>query len=76
MPFQTGEEWFAGLSPQRQAAQQSFIRTPGKLNAYNDGVQLREFVGEHDDDIFGMQVVEQSLKQSVSDYEQYYQANQ
>jgi len=76
VPFQTGEEWFAQLSPERQAQQASFLRSPGKLNAYRDGVPLSQFVGEHTDPVFGRQVIEQSLKQSVADPELYYVRNE
>jgi hypothetical protein len=63
--FQTGPEWFASLSPERQAAQASFKNSPAKLAAFRSGVELQEFVGEHVDDIFGRQVVESSLVQAV-----------
>ena len=76
VPFQTGPEWFAGLSPERQAQQASFLRSPGKLNAYRDGTPLADFVGHHEDPVFGWQVIEQSLKQSVADPELYYVRNQ
>ena len=72
VPFQTGEEWFAGLSPERQAQQASFLKSPAKFAAYRDGVPLSEFVGEHEDDVFGMQIVEKSLKQAVDDPGKYY----
>jgi len=76
VPFQTGEEWFAQLSPERQAQQASFLRSPGKLNAYRDGTPLADFVGHHEDPVFGWQVIEQSLKQSVADPELYYVRNE
>jgi hypothetical protein len=62
VPFQTGEEWFASLSPERQAQQASFRATPAKLNAYRDGHKLSEFVGEHTDPVFGRMTIEESLK--------------
>ena len=65
VPFQTGEEWFASLPPERQARQASFLRSPAKLRAYRDGTPLSAFVGDHTDDVFGHQVVERSLKNAV-----------
>ena len=73
VPFQTGSEWFAGLSPERQAQQASFLKSPAKLKAYNDGVPLADFVGDHEDDVFGHQYVEQSLFRAIgSDAQGYY----
>lgn len=59
--FQTGEEWFASLSPERQAMQRSFLNSPAKLKAYNDGILLSDFVGDHVDNVFGNQKIELSL---------------
>ena len=70
--WQTGEEWFASLPPERQAKQASFLKSPAKLRAYQDGTPLSAFVGEHQDDVFGPQVIEKSLKQTVSDPGIYY----
>jgi len=74
VPFQKGEEWFAGLSPERQAMQVSFASSPAKLAAYQDGVELREFITDHNDDVFGHQIVENSLKGIGQ--EKYYVRNQ
>jgi len=77
VPYQTGEEWFASLSPERQAAQATFQRTPAKLRAYRAGVPLSAFVGEHDDPVFGKQIVERSLLASIGgDAPQYYEREQ
>jgi hypothetical protein len=62
VPFQTGEEWFASLSKERQQRQASFKATPAKYKAYLDGHPLSEFVGEHTDPVFGRMTVEESLK--------------
>jgi hypothetical protein len=75
--FQTGEEWFASQSPERQAAQASFAKSPAKLRAYQDGTPLSAFVGHHEDDIFGNMVVENSLKGMLGDdAAQYYVRNE
>ena len=77
VPFQTGEEWFAGLSPERQAQQRSFIASPAKYRAYLDGVKLSEFVGDHEDNVFGNQKIEKSLVGVLDeDAKKYYQINQ
>ena len=76
VPFKTGEEWFASLPPERQAQQAAFLNSPAKLAAYNDGVPLSAFVGEHTDPVFGNQFVELSLKDAVSNPEDYYMKNQ
>ena len=75
--FQNGEDWFASLPPERQAAQLSMQKTPAKLRAYQDGTPLNKFVTEVDDDVFGRQVTEGSLKGVLGDgAEQYYKRNQ
>lgn len=77
VPWQTGEDWFASLSPERQARQASFKATPAKLKAYRDGHKLSEFVGEHVDPVFGKMTIEQSLKGMFGDgAEDYYLRNQ
>lgn len=74
--FQKGEDWFANLSPERRAQQFSFIRSPGKLNAYNDGMPLSLFVGDHIDPVFGHQFIENTLTKAVgNDAEKYYVRN-
>lgn len=67
VPFQTGEEWFNSLSPERQAAQRSFISNPAKLNAFNNGVPLSDFVGDHVDPVFGDQKIELSLLKAIGE---------
>jgi hypothetical protein len=76
--WQTGEEWFAGLSPERQAQQSSFANSPAKLKAYRDGLPLSTFVTEHTDPVFGRQVTEGSLLKVLgqTEAEQYYTRNQ
>jgi len=77
VPYQTGEEWFNSLPSTRQAQQASFLKTPAKLRAFNDGVPLSAFRGDHVDDVFGNQKIEQSLVKALGDAaEQYYQTNQ
>jgi hypothetical protein len=73
VPWQTGEEWFSGLSPERQQQQASFKATPAKYKAYLDGHPLSEFVGEHVDPVFGRMTIEESLKGMFGeDAEKYY----
>jgi hypothetical protein len=73
VPFQTGASWFNSLPLERQARQASFLKSPAKLNAYKSGIPLSEFVGHHEDSIFGDMVVENSLVKSLGDEaEQYY----
>ncbi len=77
VPFKTGEEWFANLSPERQQRQASFKATPAKYKAYLDGHPLSEFVGEHVDPVFGRMTIEESLKGMFGDgADQYYLRNQ
>ena len=77
VPYQNGPDWFNGLSPARQAQQASFLSTPAKLRAFNDGVPLSDFVGDHVDDVFGDQIIEQSLTAAIGDAaEGYYTINQ
>ena len=77
MPYQSGEDWFNSLSPERQAQQASFLKSPAKLRAYRDGVPLSEFVGEHTDSVFGHQFVEKSLVGAIGDDAKvYYNRNQ
>lgn len=76
--FQTGEEWFAGLSPERQAQQASFLNSPAKLRAYQDGMPLSALIGQHTDPVFGVQNIELSLLKALgpTEAEQYYTRNQ
>jgi hypothetical protein len=77
VPFKTGEEWFASLPPERQAQQASFKASPAKYRAYQDGVKLGEFVGDHEDSVFGNQKIEKSLVGVFGeDAKKYYQINQ
>jgi hypothetical protein len=66
VPFKTGTHWFDSLSAERQAKQVSFLRTPAKLRLFRSGESLDIFVGEHFDDIFGHQIIEQSVKQATN----------
>ena len=65
--YQNGEDWFNSLSPERQAQQASFLKSPAKLRAFRDGVPLSEFVGDHTDSVFGHQYVEKSLVGAIGD---------
>lgn len=62
LPIQPGAEWFASLSPERQAQQRSFADSPGKFAAYSTGkVQLRDFIHPYTDPVFNEMVREASL---------------
>jgi hypothetical protein len=61
VPFQTGEEWFKGLPLERQKLQASFVKSPGKWNAYTAGNPLSSFLADRNDDVFGHQVTENSI---------------
>jgi len=78
VPFQTGEEWFNSLPPDRQQQQASFQSTPAKWEAFHSGaITLQDFVAEHIDDTFGRQIVEESLVGILgADAEKYYMRNQ
>jgi len=76
VPYQSGEDWFNSLSPERQAAQASFKASPAKLRAFRDGVPLSDFVGEYQDEVFGKMMVENSLIKALEgDAAQYYEVN-
>ena len=49
VPFQNGEDWFAGLSEQQQRQ----ILGPGKFEIYKSGTPLSEFWHTHTDSVFG-----------------------
>lgn len=77
VPFQTGIDWFNSLPVARQKLQASFVKSPGKWNAFQAGTPLSQFVAEHVDDVFGQQVVENSLVGMFGDdAQQYYVRNQ
>jgi len=77
VPFQTGPEWFAGLSPSRQKQQASFLASPGKLRAYQDGIALSDFTTSYNDPVFGRMIVEDSIIGALGTKgEQYYAINQ
>jgi len=61
VPYQNGNDWFAGLPLERQSRQASFRKTPAKFKAFQEGTPLNAFVKKHDDDLFGSQIVEDSL---------------
>lgn len=66
-PVQTGPEWFAKLSPERQAQQNSFLKSPGKYEAYRSGqVTLGDFIHPYQDDVFGRMVREGSLRDALA----------
>lgn len=76
VPFQRGPEWFNSLPAERQRQQASFTRSPGKYNAFLAGTPLSDFITTHTDDVFGNQVVENSLVGMFgNDAEQYYVRN-
>jgi hypothetical protein len=61
----------------RQKLQASFVKSPGKWNAFLAGTPLSAFVTSHIDDVFGNQVVENSLVGMFGDNaQQYYVRNQ
>ena len=70
----SGEDWFASLPPERQAEQRAFANTPAMFAAYQDGaVQLRDFVQEKTDPLFGEMVFQNSLQGVLGDdARQYY----
>jgi hypothetical protein len=76
--WQTGPEWFASLPEARQKQQASFVHSPAKWRAFKAGTPLQSFVGEHQDEVFGKQVVEASLKQAIGETEAegFYTVNQ
>ena len=77
VPWQSGEDWFNGLSPERQAQQASFQSTPAKFRAFKSGTPLSDFVEEHFDDVFGRQIVEDSLIGALGDEaKKFYNVNQ
>ena len=68
VPFQNGIAWFDGLSSTRQAAQNSFLSSPGKLRLFKSGESLNIFIGNYHDDIFGAQIIEQSIKRAITGF--------
>lgn len=74
---QGGADWFASLSPQRQAEQRAFVQNPAMLRAYNDGaVSFQDFVREGSDPLFGEMVYQQSLVGALGDdARKYYRRN-
>lgn len=67
VPFQKGEDWFNSLSKERQAQQRSFVQSPAKFRAFQAGHPLSEFVGEHNDPLFGNMPIELSLTGALGD---------
>jgi hypothetical protein len=58
VPFQTGEDWFAGLPE----AQQKQMLGPGKFEWYQKTGELSGLVGTHEDRLFGEMPVVKPLK--------------
>jgi hypothetical protein len=77
-PWQTGEDWLASQTPERQAQQASFLNSPAKLKAYQDGLPISSFIGTYTDPIFGEQNIELSLLKVLGKdkAESYYVRNQ
>ena len=75
---QSGSDWFASLSPERQQQQAGFATNPANWRAFQDGVPLSSFSGEHHDPVFGRQTVQVSLTQAVGQEQAatYYTRNQ
>jgi len=66
LPIQSGADWFASLSPERQRQQASFADSPGKFDAYTSGkVTLRDFVHTYTDPVFNEMVREASLTDAL-----------
>jgi len=58
LPYQTGEEWFAGQSPERQ---QRMMPSRQAWDAYRDGsVKLKDFVGVHRSRTWGSAIYQRS----------------
>ncbi|MGJ3241157.1 MAG: hypothetical protein ACFE0Q_20775 [Anaerolineae bacterium] len=69
----SGVDWFESLPPERQAEQRAFQQSPAALEAYRAGaVDLRDFVREGNDDLFGDMVFQASLAGILGDARQYY----
>lgn len=67
--IETGQDWFNALSPARQRE----MMGNAAYEAYKAGdVRLDDFVGKREDDVFGSQVYEQSLKGVLGDSAQRY----
>lgn len=65
VPWQTGLEWFNSLPKDRQAQQQAFINSPAAWQAFQSGMTLDQFVAEHNDPVFGRQIIQASLLQAL-----------
>lgn len=64
---QSGQDWWNSLTPERQAQQASLARSPGKLDALNNGsATLRDFVHPYTDDVFGSMLREASLTDALA----------
>jgi len=75
--YQNGNDWFNSLPASRQQRQASFMKSPAKWLAFQDGHTLNEFVGDHVDDVFGNQKIERSLLDMLGgDAAGYYTVNQ
>jgi hypothetical protein len=63
VPYQTGVDWFSSLPEERQAAQLAFVKSPGIYEAFKAGkVALPDFIGLHQDPVFGRQVIQKTMK--------------
>ncbi len=65
LPYQTGEEWFAGQSPERQ---QRMMPSRRAWDAYRDGsLDLQDFVGVHRNRTWGSSVYQKSGSEALGD---------
>ncbi|MDQ3540959.1 MAG: phage head morphogenesis protein [Chloroflexota bacterium] len=65
IPYQTGEEWFARQSPERQ---QRMMPSRSAWEAYRDGgVRVQDFVGVHRDRTWGSSVYQKSGREALED---------
>ncbi len=65
IPYQTGEDWFAGQSPERQ---QRMMPSRQAWDAYRDGsLDLQDFVGVHRSRTWGSAVYQKSGSEALED---------
>ena len=65
IPYQSGEDWFAGQSPERQ---QRMMPSRQAWDAYRDGqLDLQDFVGVHRSRTWGSAVFQKSGREALKD---------